>query len=97
MAKKMVCLIGYREWAIAPQDALILLDIAKRAIPVTHSRDYKSKIVESDRDPFVTAFSLHEITEPEPPEPPKPEAGSQPPRPLQITEQRKITHDDLPF
>jgi len=97
MAKKMVCLIGYQEWVIAPQDALILLDIADRAIPVTHSRDYKSKVIETGRDPFVTAFSLHEIVDPEPPAPPEPEVEAQPPAPLQITEQRKITHDDTPF
>lgn len=93
MAKRMIFTIGWQEWALSPQDALILLDIADRAVPVTHSKDYKHKVIESGRDPFVTAFTLGEVSESEPANPAEPEAEAQPPAPLQITEQRKITQE----
>lgn len=89
--KRMVCNIGYGEWACDPHDAVLLLDVAARMVPVKHKNGYSGPMIQDiDRDPFVTAFSMHDI---EDPEPPGPETPVEPPAPLQITEQRKIGFD----
>lgn len=99
MTKRMVCTIGYQDWACDPHDAILLLDVASRMTAVRHHTGRYSgpMIPQPDAEPLVTAFSLHEIEEPEPPEP---EIPVEPPAPLMIAVQRKITYkpsDDIPF
>lgn len=98
MTKQMICTIGYQHYAVDPHDAVLLLDVAQRMTAVDSMGWDKPYRPKPDAEPFVTSLELREVDmEPEPPEPEV--APVQPPAPLQITEQRKITHDtdDLPF